>query len=529
MSLPLHPFLLVTYFYVFLYASNRGSIAPVELVAPLGLSLLAVALLWRFAGIVVRDRQRSALIASALVLGFFTYGHLYSLSFPLIVETDLGSLRNSKLPWLLHGYLSIAVLAALAIGIRLLANCRGAARLTRAANVMAAILLLLPLASLVGRRVSDASSPSPVTVGSGKAGLVRELGYRPDIYFIVLDGYARADVLRDHYGYDNRPFVEELSRLGFDVPELATANFMWTFLSLSSVLNLRYVTDLAEIVGEDSQDEGPAHRLIRDSDVVRFLRGQDYRYVHVNSTFTPTLRNPLADEQVHCRSGIFQVEAYRVLVETTWLRVLDFMVVGDLAACHLYNFQALPEIAARPRPKFVFAHFIPPHHPYLFDRDGNVLRHATVANQLNQQERLWADREAYVEQLLFVNRMVLEAVRGILQASKREPVVLLVSDHGPSIEDAGVDEYLRARFANLAALHLPGASEPVPEDLTLVNVFRLLLHVYFGADLELLPPRQYASAYRTPYRFVDVTERLPVARQEIPPAMEAPAARDSSR
>ncbi len=34
------------------------------------------------------------------------------------------------------------------------------------------------------------------------------LGYWPDIYYIVLDSYARHDVLRQRYGLDNTDFLQ---------------------------------------------------------------------------------------------------------------------------------------------------------------------------------------------------------------------------------------------------------------------------------------------------------------------------------
>ncbi len=68
----------------------------------------------------------------------------------------------------------------------------------------------------------------------------------------------------------------------------------------------------------------------------------------------------------------------------------------DIASCHLQNFDALAAQASAPGPKFVFAHFLLPHHPYLFDRDGNVLRHATISDQFEFQKRLWEDRAAYL-------------------------------------------------------------------------------------------------------------------------------------
>ena len=60
---------------------------------------------------------------------------------------------------------------------------------------------------------------------------------------------------------------------------------------------------------------------------------------------------------------------------------------------------------------------------------------------------------------------------------------------------------LKERFGNLIALRLPGApSVRLPQDASNVNLCRLLLHTYFGADLPPLPSRSYASPFEYPYR-----------------------------
>jgi hypothetical protein len=161
----------------------------------------------------------------------------------------------------------------------------------------------------------------------------------------------------------------------------------------------------------------------------------------------------------------------------------------------------------------VFAHFLLPHPPYLFDRNGRILRHATVANQLEIQNQLWDDREAYVEQLQFVGARVLEAIKRIQATSRREPIIILMSDHGPTLPGEPRDAGVQGRFANLLAVDLPDADAAAaaalfPDDVVLVNVFRALLSRYFGTDLPPLPARHFVSFSRDPFAFEDVTDVL---------------------
>ena len=163
------------------------------------------------------------------------------------------------------------------------------------------------------------------------------------------------------------------------------------------------------------------------------------------------------------RFSVYGNEFVRQFVEASWLGAFHSKAGTDLARCHLANFAALANIGSAAGPKFVFAHFVLPHHPYLFDRDGKILRNAVVSNQFEFQKRLWEDRDSYRSQLEFANRKVLEAVDGILavvtDATNHRDRVRPWPRPGRRIVARRITCALR--FANLGAYHLPGA----PADL----------------------------------------------------------------
>jgi hypothetical protein len=72
----------------------------------------------------------------------------------------------------------------------------------------------------------------------------------PDVYYIVLDGYGRADVLSSIFNYDNSEFIEFLKEKGFYVGERSHSNYIETYLSLTSSLNLVHSADLKTPSGE---------------------------------------------------------------------------------------------------------------------------------------------------------------------------------------------------------------------------------------------------------------------------------------
>ena len=60
----------------------------------------------------------------------------------------------------------------------------------------------------------------------------------PDVYVILLDGYARADVLANAFGYDDSPFLDGLRSDGFEVADASHSNYLVTNLSVSSLPEL---------------------------------------------------------------------------------------------------------------------------------------------------------------------------------------------------------------------------------------------------------------------------------------------------
>jgi hypothetical protein len=128
------------------------------------------------------------------------------------------------------------------------------------------------------------------------------------------------------------------------------------------------------------------------------------------------------------------------------------------------------------QPRFIYAHVLMPHPPYLFDRNGR--RWPTPRTDATMADD-------YLEQLIFVNRLAAEALSGILANSATPPVIIVQGDHGFR-GLTGPDQALE-RKTILNAYLLPGEA-PLPNlnGITPVNTFRLLLNRYLGTHYEFL-------------------------------------------
>lgn len=506
--------LLAAYPVIYLATANPGQAKWATVAAVTIAAVLAAMIAFGLIRLVARSAISAGVATVLVVVMFFSYGQFVTWLDAFMVSLRLG---DEQTPNILDSAPNVRLAIALAWGALALA---GAWFLARAywpskpelSKAMTFAALLLLAGSLVMNVAQRARTGNDETVAlNGGTSVVQGQSSNPDVYFIVLDGYARQDVLARYYRYDNAPFLDALRSRGFRIANRSSTNYNWTFLSLSSTLNMGYLQQMfpGQLRGEGS-DRSVLYESIRNSLTARFLKSRGYRTVHFQSTWGATAINPYADREVRCEFSMYGNEFVRSLVEASWLGAFHSKASTDLAKCHLANFATLATIGSAPGPKFVFAHFVLPHHPYLFDRDGNILRNAVISNQFEFQKRLWEDRDSYRSQLEFANRKVLEAVDGILASSRTPPIIVIESDHGPGLA-AGLSQvdHLALRFASLGAYHLPGApADLIPADGTAVNQFRRILSHYFGAGLAPLPDRHFVSSYDHPYAFREMPHGL---------------------
>ena len=108
---------------------------------------------------------------------------------------------------------------------------------TPALNAAALSLLGFNLIIIVSASIAT-SSRLPVAPEGESASIARTGPAPPDIYYVIVDGYANSRTLREVVGYDNTSFEDFLRNQGFFVVPDAYANYYQTNLSLPSSLNM---------------------------------------------------------------------------------------------------------------------------------------------------------------------------------------------------------------------------------------------------------------------------------------------------
>lgn len=506
--LPLHPLLAAAYPVIFLFALNiaeQVTLAPLWL--PLALAVFDTALLLGILGLALRNWQRAALLTTVLVAGFFGYGHAW---------TAADQVLDSQWPLIAAWVLAVGIglLVAWRLGPD---NLRTA---TRALNAVALFLVVLNLTTVISTRsVLDFGSPTeeltPLELTPS------DPSDPPDVYFVILDRYAGPTALRETYDFDNEPFLTELEARGFAVARNAHANYIKTPLSLASTLSMEPLdAEGFKAEAKDGGDRDPVQRILSQRLAVpAALKEIGYEYVHIGNWWTPTATNVDADLTLVYEG---QDQFGSVLAQTTFLRALDDPAGAPddpwdwpvMRENNLYALDRLDEVTALPGPKYVFAHLVTTHPPYVHNADGSYTGREQVA-------RL-GDIESYRRQLTYANSRMLAFVDRVL-ADDPDAIIILQADEGPfpaRYQEMGwnfkwrdaTDAELEQKFGILFAMRVPDAdleAEGFHQAITPVNTFRMLFNARFGTDLPLHPDRTWAHEdLHHFYDFVDVTDRL---------------------
>lgn len=340
-------------------------------------------------------------------------------------------------------------------------------------------------------------------------------GTTPDIYVIVLDGYARQDVLQTIYQHNNSEFIGWLEDQGFYVAEDSHSNYIQTPYTMSSFWNFDYLPtwdssyEYARYLFEPIQNNR-VFQLLDEIGYTTVSFEQAVYYAEIRnsdvylSNFVP-LNNfetlLLVDSPLEPLSNIFDLKLPLYTYNTHRQRLL-------------FQLDTLKEIPERiSGPKIVYAHILAPHPPFVFSQSGESLepdQPFTLAEGIGNQEGTEEYRDGYQQQVKFINRQITEVIKTILEKSESTPIILLMSDHGPGSmfkwdrEEPGC---IWERTSNLYAILLPGHEDDrmVYSSISQVNSFRIIFNTYFGTDLPLLEDRSYLMYWYEPTLKVDIT------------------------
>ena len=365
----------------------------------------------------------------------------------------------------------------------------------------------------------DRTDKSGATSASGTRGA--QAKNLPNVYYLIIDAYGRADALKDYAGFDNTSFVADLDGLGFQTLRNARSNYMKTHMSIPSTLSMNY----------PFTPEGTTIRkwddiwniLKGDNAVVRRFQELGYRYVFAGgaewcskltdgcikppgiwsrATWQLAHNTPVPGVMAYAFPGLYQT-----VFTDQWRFEMDDVTaqIGDIVG-------GAPGV-----PLFFLYHELAVHDA-IHNADCSIRKDlgAEEIDKIDHVERMAASTNAYAETVTCVNSKLKTLIARILE-SDPNALIVLTADHGSAFSPHGKTgegasaltgaAYVDERTAILASWKLPEACRKIlPDDLSLVNNFGVIFSCISGGPYELLKNRYFAHA---PAPSFDVLEVLP--------------------
>ncbi len=516
-KIPYHPFLVSIFPILSLYNVNRNFVSLSEILVPLFLSFLVSFIFYLFFSNLFRESEKGAILTTFIFMLFFSFNPL---------EQKLSSVFSDNFLPLTLTFSLLFVFALLAFLVFSRINLLSTNKFL---NYFSLVVFIIPAFSIMFFEIQSLTGQGIIDENIPLINIDSEQSDKPDIYYFILDGYARGDILEKYYGYNNSEFLNSIENRGFSVLDGATSNYSETKYSLSSSLNMQYhgKGDIEKIL---NNNKDYFYSNINNSKVDRYLKNIGYKTVGGTTTW---IGNEHRKTDIYLGTKQQQATFFTLLISNTPIGYffennINSLRISGIQRGFLKTFEEVERIPDIKGPTFSYLHVLSPHFPHVFSADGRTRENVYVKNDRDEDvlyasnfvnlRRMYPElyKKTYAGQLAFVNKTMIRAIDLIIEKNDNS-IIIIQSDHGPlsmfypeSLENSNLEE----RFSILSAVRLPpGYDIEFENDSSSVNTFRTLFNGLFGEEYEILDNKaffieHYNSVGNKPKEIVEVSEQL---------------------
>ena len=528
-----HPFLIAFFPIIAVYSVNIGLIQLEQFIFPTLIIVGGAFLFFLCLKYVLKNAKKAALIVTLAFIIFFSFGHVYNmLNQVSIGDIDLGSNRI------------LLPIFVISFGIGSFLIVRTKRTLDNATSIVntISVVFITVIIAMVGIEAfgcDECLIQQTYSLGIFSNQImdstlyfeehsfsVSESDSLPNVYYIILDGYPRNDVLKKHLDFDNSEFIDFLKQREFYVAENSYSNYSLSSTSIPATMNMNYINFLADELGEDSRSYDPLlgkdFGLYADNQVIKNFKSMGYKVAKIGSVPMYLHEMPLADlslcyKSIHLMDNrLFDTVARTSMIGyfiERWSEDMQRQII-------LCAFEELPKISSYyEEPVFAWSHIMIPHFPLIFGADGEPVTPGESLLVMNNPhlfegtDSSWNIKQQFLQQLQFANKKSMELVDKILE-NEKQSIIIIQSDHGSAFDvdlDDPTDDDVHQRLSNINAIYFPDEKprEILMNDQTNVNTFRIVFNSYFGSDYDILEDKIYWNlSFKKPFWFKDVTSVL---------------------
>ncbi len=520
----LHPFLVAVFPVLIIYSQNIGRVNFEELILPIALVLVFSIGLFYILKIILKNPYKSALIVTVILIFLFSYGHIYY----LLNDVSIGGEDLGRNRYLIPAF-GIGLVVSIFFIIR---TKRIFDNATSIFNVIGAVFIMVAISNvaLVGAEISECEKCANQELFYERKDFSKYFEPHkfvlndnpPNVYYLILDEYARSDALLEYHDFDNSEFVNFLQDKGFHVAENNFTNYPMSVQAIPATMNMNYINFLANEIGTEVRNYKPLNEkdygLYPNNMVIKNFKEMGYKIITFNTFALHLHENPLSD-QTFCHRTAFVLDnrLFDVLTRTSIFGYfVERWAEGELrqvTVCTLDKFGESYDVFEEP--VFIWAHVMLPHPPWIFGPNGEEItpgKPLLITDNPEFRDSGWDVKRQYIQQVQFANKKTTEIVEKILENDSNS-IIIIQGDHGtawdvnwfePQKEDA------LQRMKNFDAIYFPDIEKRdlLKDDRTLVNTFRTVFNAYFNSQYEILDDKMYWSYNQKPYTFDEVTNHL---------------------
>lgn len=314
--------------------------------------------------------------------------------------------------------------------------------------------------------------------------LTRKFKKHNNVYFLLMDAYARSDTLKEVTGFDNAPFLQALSKKGFYVARDSFSNYHFTLASLSSTFSMAYhklPTNKNELINQRDNFNIP---LQWNNAVVNIFRSNGYKFILAPSgRWSEIDCNGTEDLCLAPHANTeFIVKVISMTPLIKWIGKIKFpyLELDDVKKA----VESFPN-----QSKFIFAHFAQVHDTvYNEDCSWRMSGDPMICSS--------ATKNNYKNSVNCVNQKLLQFI-DYLKINDPSAIIIIMADHGPTVVDEAENPEactywlknfwdleikshrdFRNTFGILMAIKLPSLSEGsdyIYDSISPVNLFRAII------------------------------------------------------
>jgi hypothetical protein len=469
------PLLAAAFPILYLYGHNAWVLDLTSLKVPLGYSMFVAAVVYGLFVLLKRKPANASLSATAFMLFYFSYGFIYR----LLMKPDMYPIYHFTLLPLM---VALALYAGLFIS-RLKPNI--AISLKNSLLIMAMTLVVYNLAVITPAEVQKAqqkkATPIPVIGVTDNTGV-----QYPDIYYVIFDEFAGFPA-NSAYFHSNTiaQFETFLQQHHFFVAANSRAVTINTQTEMATRLNLQqyYLTD----------DPSVTNAVLDNNKVMQILKSYGYTTAVLNMFFQGINADYNLSYDPQKVSGMATDQFKQAFFGDTMFNAFsDFFLSATAAEQNqrdliLYTLNQTANLPTSIKsPKFVYAHLLLPHDPYIFDQNGNLL-----PPEDNYDNHFYQGQYEYAAKLAedLITKLLAKA------NPSNPPVIIIQSDEGARniqrrdqnnivlggiLENYNIDN----AYYILNAMYLPGYdTTPLPNNLPPIDTFVVVLNHYLAAGI----------------------------------------------